>query len=232
MKKNAFIALLVLAVIGLTANLFTGWFTLNKNERAKIESSNPKTDTVYLTKWRSRIDSTSHGKFEEKKGELIQNSITKNYMTYVSDTLAPALNIAQDKIDELTRAKFTLEGQLKATRTELDINKKARIFFENKYLQIVSNVEDSTVDYRYNAVVDVAKYTGRKWLFGKEKTYIDISSPDKNMKINGVEHFKKNIDVKPKRLGLGIQAGYYYVPAANQFYPGFGLGISYNFLRL
>ncbi len=232
MKKNAFIAILVLAVIGLTANLFTGWFTLNENERAGKESKAQPRDTVYLTKYISRIDSTTHGKFEQKEGEVIQNNITKNYMTYVSDTLAPALNIAQDKIDELTRAKFTLEGQLKATKIELDVNKKARIFYENKYLQIVSNTADSTVDYKYNAIVDVAKYTDRKWLFGKEKTYIDISSPDKNMKINGVEHFKKRIDVKPKRFGLGIQAGYYYVPAANQFYPGFGLGVSYNFLRL
>lgn len=231
MKKNAFIAILVLAVIGLTANLFTGWFTLNKNERIAKETKSSH-DTVFLTKYISRKDSTTHGKFEQKEGEIIKNYVTKNYMTYVSDTLAPALNIALDKVDELTRAKFTLEGQLKATKTELDATKKARVYYENKYLQIVSNVADSTLDYKYNAVVDIVKFQDRKWLFGKEKTYIDISSPDKNMKINGVEHFKKNIEVKPKRFGFGIQAGYYYVPSVGQFYPGFGLGISYNFLRL
>jgi len=230
MKKNAIIAILVLAVIGLTANLFTGWFTLNKKERIADETL--KRDTLVIEKWLSPIDSTSHGTFQQKEGEVVKNYITKNYMTYVQDTLAPALNIAAEKIDELTRAKFTLEGQLKATKTELDANKKARIFYQNKYLQIVSNVADSTLDYKYNAVVDVVKYSERKWLFGKENTYIDISSPDKNMKINGVEHFKKRIDVKPKRLGIGIQTGYYYVPAMNQFYPGFGIGISYNLIRL
>lgn len=228
MKKNAFIAILVLAVIGLTANLFTGWFTLNKDERIAKESKDPARDTIYLTKYVNRKDSTTHGKFEQKEGEIIKNYVTKNYMTYVSDTLAPALNIALEKVDELTRAKFTLEGKLKASETQRE---KDRVFYQNKYMQIVSNSSDSTVNYKYDAIVDVVKYSDRKWLLGKENTYIDISSPDKNMKINGVEHFKKKIDMKPKRVGLGIQAGYYYVPSANQFYPGFGLGISYNFLR-
>ncbi|ASK29717.1 hypothetical protein CEY12_06185 [Chryseobacterium sp. T16E-39] len=231
MKKNAFIAVLALITIALVANLIGGWFTLSKNDRIAKESENRR-DTIYLPKWINPKDSTTHGTFKQEEGEVVKNYITKNYMTYVSDTLAPALNIAQEKIDELTRAKFTLEGQLKATRTELDVNKKARVFYENKYLQIVSNVQDSTVDYKYNAVVDVVKYNDKKWLFGKENTYIDISSPDKNMKINGVEHFKKRIDMKPKKWGIGIQAGYYYIPASNQFYPGFGIGVSYNLIRL
>ncbi|ROI02950.1 hypothetical protein EGI16_12330 [Chryseobacterium sp. G0240] len=231
MKKNAFIAILVLAVITLAANLFTGWFTLSKNDRI-AEESKIKHDTIYIDKWLNPKDSTTHGTFEEKEGEVIQNHITKNYITYVQDTLGPALNIAAEKIDELTRAKFTLEGQLKATKIELDANKKERVYYKNKYLQIATNAADSTLDYKYNAIVDVVKYNERKWLLGSEKTYIDISSPDKNMKINGVEHFKKRIDVKPKKIGFGIQAGYYYIPGTNQFYPGFGIGISYNLIRL
>lgn len=232
MKKNALIAVLGLIAIISVINLFTGWFTLSKKERIAEEALSQKKDTVDLTKYLNKIDSTIHGKFEQKEGEIVNNYVTKKYITYVQDTLAPALNIATSKIDELTRAKFLLEGQLKATKVELDVNKKAKVFYESKYMQIVSNVADSTIDYKYNAVVDVVKYKDRKWLLGKENTYIDISSPDKNMKINGVEHFKKRIDVKPKRFGFGIQAGYYYVPSANQFYPGFGVGISYNLIRL
>ena len=231
MKNKALIAILALIIVALVANLIGGWFTLSKNDRIAAESVE-KQDTIYLTKWISPKDSSSHGTFKQKEGEVIKNYITKNYMTYVQDTLAPALDIATSRIEELTRTKLTLEGQLKAFKTELDANKKARIFYENKYMQIVSNTGDSTIDYKYNAIVDVVKYQDRKWLLGKENTYIDISSPDKNMKINGVEHFKKRIDVKPKRFGLGIQAGYYYVPAANQFYPGLGIGVSYNFIRL
>lgn len=227
MKKNAFIAILVLAVIVLAANHITGWFTLSKNDRIANESA--KHDTIYVDKWINPIDSTMHGTFEEKPGEVIQNHITKNYITYVQDTLAPALNIATEKIDELTRAKFTLEGQLKASKIQRE---KDRIYYENKYLKIASNTSDSTIEYKYNAIVDIVKYNERKWLLGTEKTYIDISSPDKNMKINGVEHFKKRIDIRPKRIGFGIQAGYYYIPGVNQFYPGFGIGISYNLIRL
>lgn len=228
MKKNAFIAILVLAVIVLVANLFKGWFTLSKSDRIVAESS-IKHDTVYIDKWLNPKDSTTHGTFKEKEGEVIENHITKNYITYVQDTLAPALNIASEKIDELTRAKFLLEGQLKASKVQRE---KDRIYYENKYLKIVSNTKDSTLDYKYDAIVDIVKYSERKWLLGKEDTYIDISSPDKNMKINGVENFKKRIDVKPKKLGFGIQAGYYYIPGTNQFYPGFGIGVSYNLIRL
>lgn len=228
MKKNAFIAILVLAVIVLAANLFTRWFRLSENDRI-VEDSKHKKDSIALYTWMNRIDSTLHGKFEEDQGELIQNHITKNYNTYVQDTLAPALNIAAEKIEELTRAKFILEGQLKASK---DQREKDRVYYENKYMQIVSNTADSTIDYKYNAIVDIIKYNERKWLLGPEKTYIDISSPDKNMKINGVEHFKKRVDIKPKKIGFGIQAGYYYIPGANQFYPGFGVGISYNLIRL
>lgn len=232
MKKNIILTLVSLLCIILIANLLGGWFTLNKNDRIAAESGKIVPDSIDLKKNINPVDSTTHGNFTEKEGEIINNYVTKEYVTYVSDTLAPALNIAKEQIDELTRAKFTLEGQLKAARTEIDINKKARVFYESKYLQVVSNVQDSTIDYKYNALIDVVKYKDRKWLFGKENTYIDISSPDKNMKINGVEHFKKRIDVKPKKFGLGVQAGYYYVPAANQFYPGLGVGLSYNFLRL
>ncbi|WP_312303920.1 hypothetical protein [Chryseobacterium sp.] len=228
MKKNAYIAILVLAVIVLIANLFTGWFNPNEKERV-VKETLSKHDTVFIDKWLSPIDSTTHGTFEEKEGEVINNHITKNYITYVQDTLAPALNIATEKIDELTRAKLVLEGQLKASKIQRE---KDRIYYQNKYLQVVSNTSDSTLDYKYNAIVDIVKYNERKWLLGSEKTYIDISSPDKNMKINGVENFKKRIDVKPKKIGLGIQAGYYYIPGTNQFYPGFGIGVSYNLIRL
>lgn len=231
MKKNAFIAILVLAVIVLAANLFTGWFTLSKNDRI-VEDLKHKKDSIALYTWMNRIDSTLHGRFEENQGELIQNHITKQYVTYVQDTLAPALNIATEKIDELTRAKFDLEGKVKAYKIELDANKKEKAYYQNKYLQIATNSSDSTLEYKYNAIIDIVKYKERKWLLGKERSYIDISSPDKNLKINGVEHFKKSIDVKPKRIGFGVQAGYYYIPGTNQFYPGFGIGISYNLIRL
>ncbi|WP_411898600.1 hypothetical protein [Elizabethkingia bruuniana] len=231
MNKNLLIAILGISVIVLVGNLFQNWFTLDRNERVARESVNANPVPPPLDKKRNPIDSTTIGTFSEKKGEIINNYVTKEYMVYVQDTLTPAYNIKTEQIQELTRAKMVLEGQLKATKIELDENKKARIYYENKYIQIVSNEADSTLDYRYNAIVDIVNYNERKWWLGKEKSFIGISSPDKNLKINGVEHFKKQIEIKNKPWGLGAQLGYYYAPAANQFYPAFGIGISYNFLR-
>ncbi|MDV3685265.1 hypothetical protein CMU45_02585 [Elizabethkingia anophelis] len=231
MKKNLLIAILGISVIVLIANLFQGWFTLDKNERIAKETLKPDQSPPPVDKISNPIDSTTAGKFEEKKGEIINNYVTNKYMTYVQDTLTPAYKIKTEQIQELTRAKMVLEGQLKAAKVEIDDNKKARTYYENKYIQIVSNEADSTINYRYNAIVDIVKYNERKWLLGKDRTYIGISSPDKNLKINGVEHFRKQIDIKNKPWGLGAQLGYYYVPASNQIYPAFGIGISYNFLR-
>ncbi|EPM1459851.1 hypothetical protein RG089_003046 [Elizabethkingia anophelis] len=231
MKKNLLIAILGISVIVLIANLFQGWFTLDKNERIAKETLKPDQSPPPVDKIPNPIDSTTAGKFEEKKGEIINNYVTNKYMTYVQDTLTPAYKIKTEQIQELTRAKLVLEGQLKAAKVEIDENKKARTYYENKYIQIVSNEADSTINYRYNAIVDIVKYNERKWFLGKERTYIGISSPDKNLKINGVEHFRKQIDTKSKPWGLGAQLGYYYVPTSNKIYPAFGIGISYNFLR-
>lgn len=231
MNKNLLIAILGISVIVLIGNLFQNWFTLDRNERVAKESVNANPVPPSLDKKTNPIDSTTMGTFSEKKGEIINNYVTKEYMVYVQDTLTPAYKIKTEQIQELTRAKMVLEGQLKATKIELDENKKARIYYENKYIQIVSNESDSTVNYRYNAIVDIVNYNERKWWFGKEKSFIGISSPDKNLKINGVEHFKKQIEIKNKPWGFGAQLGYYYAPAADQFYPAFGIGISYNFLR-
>ncbi|MDV3669187.1 hypothetical protein CMU39_14270 [Elizabethkingia anophelis] len=231
MNKNLLIAILGISVIVLVGNLFQNWFTLDKDERIGKETVNANPIPPPLGKKINPIDSTTMGTFSEKKGEIINNYVTKEYMVYVQDTLTPAYKIKTEQIQELTRAKMVLEGQLKATKIELDENKKARIYYENKYIQIVSNEADSTVDYRYNAIVDIVNYNERKWWLGKEKSFIGISSPDKNLKINGVEHFKKQIEIKNRPWGLGAQLGYYYAPASNQFYPAFGIGISYNFLR-
>ncbi|AQX08018.1 hypothetical protein [Elizabethkingia ursingii] len=231
MNKNLLIAILGISVIVLVGNLFQNWFTLDRNERVAKETVKANPVPPPLDKKTNPIDSTTIGTFAEKKGEIINNYVTNEYMVYVQDTLTPAYKIKTEQIQELTRAKMVLEGQLKATKIELDENKKARVYYENKYIQIVSNESDTTVDYRYNAIVDIVNYNERKWWLGKEKSFIGISSPDKNLKINGVEHFKKQIEIKNKPWGLGAQLGYYYAPAANQFYPAFGIGISYNFLR-
>ena len=176
-------------------------------------------------------DSTTHAVFEEREGQIINNNITKNYMSYVEDTLAPALKIAVSKIDELTRVKAKLEGELKAEKMTVNETTKEKTFYKNKYLSIVTDQRDSTLQYSYNAEINIVKYDEKKSFLSKSKTYIDISSPDKNFKINGVENFKKEIYIKPRRFGLGLQAGYYYSPELDRFVPGVGIGVSYNLFK-
>lgn len=120
---------------------------------------------------------------------------------------------------------------MKAVKMELDANKKEKYYYQNKYLSLVSIPADTVIQYKYNAVIDVAEYEKKDGLFGKKKRFIDISSPDPNFKINGVERFRKEITVPVKRWGVGLQGGYYFIPRLGRFEPGVGIGLSYNIFR-
>lgn len=230
MSKNWLIAILIAVCTILVLNTFFGWFKTSDDKKVLDEFLTGKTDTVFIEKWIDK-DSVSHVKFEPNKGHIIDNKVSQHYMSYVRDTLAPALKIANEKISELTRINANLSGELKVKKYQLDDQNFKRAYYENKYLSIVTDEKDSTVKYSYNAKLDIVNYSEKKGLFGKRKDYVDISSPDKNFKINGVEHFKKEILIAPNKFGVGVQVGYHYNPHTNSFSPSIGLGLSYNFIR-
>lgn len=218
------------------------WFlALKKNETPTAKKEPPKV-VVYKSK-----DSTTHARIEVKPvvvrdGQSAVNSkriddlqiASKEYEAYVKDTLAVALDIAVSKINELTRIKAKLEGELKATRVELAENKEKRVYYEDRYLSIVTQ-EDSTgspqkLNYAYNAELNIANFSQRKNFWNKERHYIDVSSPDKNFKIYGLEHYKKEIYIRPKSVGIGLQFGY-GITDDFRISPYMGVGVSYNLIR-
>lgn len=199
-----------------------------KNKDKPLTEQIPK--IIYTDK-----DSITHIQQEIVKSLELSNTITKDYNTYVKDTLAVALDIAVDKIEELTRIKAQLEGELKATKIELDENKSKRIFYENKYLSIVSHMDSlgnpQNLKYTYNAELNIAQFSKRKHFFAPKKSYVDISSPDPNFKINGIEVYRKEIYQPPRNIGLGLQLGY-GIDKDWKPSPYFGVGISYNLIKL
>ena len=217
MKKNLIISVLVFLAIVLLLNTIFGWFTPSKKEILADEYSNPKTDTIRLE---YHSDSTIV-KYVPNVGQIPANNITKNYRTYVYDTLAPALKIATGKISELQQIKATLEGTVNAQKIIIDNQKNRLTYYNGKYFSATTKTDtvgNSDLDYKYQAQLDIVTEDKSK-LWGKEKQEVTITSPDKNFRINGVEHFKKEIFIPTKRFGLGLQTGYYFVPQTGKFVP-------------
>lgn len=229
MKKNLLITVLVFLAIVLLLNTIFGWFTPSKKEILADEYSKPKTDTIRLE---YHSDSTIV-KYMPNVGQSPANNITKNYRTYVYDTLAPALKIATGKISELQQIKATLEGTVNAQKIIIDNQKNRLTYYNGKYFSATTKTDtvgNSDLDYKYQAQLDIVTEDKSK-LWGKEKQEVTITSPDKNFRINGVEHFKKEIFIPTKRFGLGLQTGYYFVPETGKFVPAIGVGFSYNLFR-
>ena len=232
MQKNLLIAILVFVLGLLIANTIVGWVTPSRKDKIVDEIENPKNDTIFLHQTINK-DSTIVIKYKPNVGELMQNNVTKNYNTFVNDTLAPALKIATSKIIELQQVRARLEGQAKADRIEIDKYKNERAYFKEKYLTAMT-IKDSLgnmkLNYAYDAQLDMVT-ENKPSLFGKHSQMIHITSPDKNFKINGVEHFKKNIQLPNKRFGVGPQAGYHYVPSTGKFELTFGVGAHYDLIK-
>lgn len=228
------IIVLWLVIAGVSVGAYYYFKENQAQKEAEIQEAKHQTAiqpqiTIYKAK-----DGSIHAKKETRKTVSLQEPVTKEYETYVKDTLSKALDLAVDKINELTRVKAKLEGELQATKVELAENKAKRVYYEDKYLSIVTH-EDSTglpkkLQYTYNAELNIAHYSKRKNFWNKERNYIDVSSPDKNFKINGLEHYQKQIYIRPKQVGIGFQFGY-GLSQDFKVQPYMGVGLSYNLIR-
>ena len=201
-----------------------------KNTQQYVENKKLAPVVVYQTK-----DSIIHARKMDIPVASIDAAISKAHKTYVKDTLIKALNISVDKITELTQIKARLEGELKATKQELAQNKAKVTHYKDKYLE-ATTIEDSTgntLKYAYNASLDVVQYEDRKNWFSQKKSYIDISSPDKNFKVNDMERYKKEIKIPNKRFGIGVNIGYGAYLQGKQVYLGTyaGVGLHYNLIK-
>lgn len=227
--KNKIIIISLIFLVGiLVLNSFYNWVRISPEEKLLEEINNPKTDTI-------RFEYVTHDstvvRYTPNIGQLAGNNITKEYKTYIYDTLGPAFKIAKENISELQQVRAKLEGTIKAQKAEIDKEKTKVVYYQDKFFSAktkTDTVGNSTLDYEYNAQIDLITETKKKNLFSKEVQQITASSPDKNLKINGVEHFKKEVPIPSKRFGIGIQAGYYFVPEMGRTVPAVGIGFSYN----
>lgn len=131
---------------------------------------------------------------KEQKNALVRNS-------GFIDTVAKALNIANEKINELTRVNATLlVANAKGTPVSPGVANSV-IRYVDKYTKLSYNPVDTTFDFKYDVNLITAGYSRKSGFLGlKNDDVIDLYSEDPRVTINGVERFQ--LEVPDPNFGL------------------------------
>lgn len=175
-----------------------------KEDNARVETNKSE-----------QLSGISKEEYQNLLNRYNDKTIEVNAFTNINSLLSDSLRIVKLDRDELKNKIWIWENKkpsgstIKATMNEKD------------------SILHTSVDVKLN-ITDVKEKGG---LFKKDRFFTDFYSPDQNIKINGVQNFRKETIVKPKRLGLGIQVGY---GVMSDLKPSIyvGVGASYNILNL
>ena len=191
MKK--FFALIGIITVGALL-----WYFKPKPVIQVVEKQTYLTDTV--TVFRDKYNIT-HAKITERPiaFQKMKDAISKEYYSYTTDTLLPALKIAEREIARLTRVNAKLQGAANRVDT---VVMNGGLVFKNKYMTIQTS--DSNASYIYNATLDILEYRKKNWLFGKDQYYLDISSPDTSFKIHGLKTYRKPFYPDKDKLKISL----------------------------
>lgn len=173
-------------------------------------------------------DSIVHTVFKDR---LIGNTTNEKELaigkTY-ADSIQKALKISIDKIDQVTKINAKLEAQLALQKTENDKGQTLKTH-QDKYLNLVYNPQNDSLQFAYNLKLNEARYHDKKWLLGKTQNYVDVYPDDPRITINGLKSYRVK-ESPDKRFGIGFQGGYGLGKDGNviRLIPYVGIGLNYN----
>ncbi|MCK0201368.1 hypothetical protein [Ornithobacterium rhinotracheale] len=188
-------------------------------------------DTIpFLIRKDNVVDTTKITIYERRQSRTITGSTIPQ--TY-ADSLAKALKIGTSEIERLTKVNAKLQGELSKKNITIENLKENEIRWKNRYIDVVTNLTDSTINYTYNADISVVDYQKREKWYKAKKHYTALTSSDPNFRINGVQRYEKLIEVKCPSVKFGVQSGYGAVYIDNNFRlaPYVGVGINFNLFR-
>lgn len=250
---NYILLALLLISVGVVA-----WFYYNPKIEKVYVQIKPKAEIIYIEKSDGGNIATVPIFQSSKPTEVLSDG----YIKYI-DTVTQALNKGLKyklEVQRLTKVNAVLKDSLSRKDLIIQTTNNNVIAWRTKYIEIETNVKDSTAKYTYNAQLDIIDYDKKESLFGKRKQFIAVTSPDKNLRINDVENYSKEIKT-PKdflELNLKIQGlyldktlvpyggaellfnpdgklkpivGYGYFYQSNKLYPYFLAGLQFNLLR-
>lgn len=177
----------VFKIVVTIALISAGWYvgirskrtapTMQVKEVTRIDTIRIKQDNFGIT----------HAKVAWNESRIIeiQKAVSKEYYSYTTDTLLPALKISQKEVDRLMRINAKLEGQIRQSKIDTVFEDRI-VRYESPYMQI-QIINDTVAKYAYDAKIDFVDYSKKQWLFGRDQYYTDVSSPDTNFKIQGAQ---------------------------------------------
>lgn len=172
-----------------------------------------------------------NARVETNKTETISGISKEEYMALLN-----RYNNKSIEFDAFTNIHATVKDSLKNALVKLDEANNKIWNWENKkpsgsVIKATMSEKDSVLHTSVDIKVNVTDVKEKGGFFGRDKFYTDFYSPDQNIKINGVQNFRKETIVKPKRLGIGLQVGY---GVMSDLKPSIyvGVGASYNILNL
>lgn len=172
-----------------------------------------------------------NSRVETNKSEQISGISKEEY-----ENLLKRYNDKNIEVNAFTNINSLLSDSLKIVKLDRDELKNKIWVWENKKpsgstIKATMNERDSVLHTSVDVKLNITDVVDKGGLFKKDRFFTDFYSPDQNIKINGVQNFRKETIVKPKRFGIGFQVGYGVTGDLKpSMYVGFGA--SYNILNL
>ena len=150
------------------------------------------------------------------------------------EKLKKELNLKDKQIKNITFANATLKDSLKLKNVALDsLNNKIWTWKKQEpgksEISASMNVKDSVLHVSADIKVQTVDCI-EKHFFKKDRLITDFYSPDQNIKFNGLQIYRTEKEISPKKFGIGLQMGYGLGPDF-RFFPYIGVGASFNLVR-
>ena len=182
-----------------------------------------------------KID-TYKDKLNEQRAKIETSKGGDNTAYYKSEIqrLTKALGIKESDLLAVTDVSAQLRDSVKLFKVTADEANNKVWQWEKQYasgstIKATMSEKDSVLIPEVDVKLQVTDYVDKGGLFKPKKYYTDIYSPDQNITINGLKTYRKEVLIKPKRVGIGVQFGY-GLSSDFKIAPYVGVGISYNLI--
>lgn len=197
MKKNVAIIILGALLIFASYKYITQYFDYKKEKSNLAKNVEKEVKKV--------IFDTQNGG-QAVKTEYIETKSPPEKIKVYIDTISKNLNIKENQIIEQNRIIAELKGQL--SKKDIVSKTPEKIIYKTEYILVDINQKDSTVNYSYNAKIDLTKIEERDNIFKPKKIYTIASSPDPNFKINGLDSWKKEVVIRKDIFSASVFTDY------------------------
>lgn len=232
--KHIIIPIGILIIIGLLFFNLRSCVRNNKLENENRALSKIETKATIIERKVDRFG-VEHVIIDAKENTYSKDDVKGSKIEGLLDTTALTIGIQKKQILELTKVISRATANNLKAKYVIDSLKRRVSTYEDKYVKLTytPNISDSTAgvfDFSYDAELMIVKYNKRKWFLAPNRAFIDISSKDPRMKIQGVDRFV--LEQRAKKFAVSLQAVSFYNGGDNTIGAGGGANIRFGRVNL